>query len=242
MRQLSVIAPALASFVVTATLLLLGSAGQGQTAPARAAPPVVVELFTSQGCSSCPPADAFLEELAKDPGVVAIARPVTYWDRLGWKDTLAREANTSLQRAYAENGEAGAGVYTPQMVVAGKAGVVGSDRSAVNRLIADARKAANAAIAVKGQVIGVAGAGAPADVKIIGLKANWIVRIGSGENGGRVVRYSNIVMSERVIGRWNGGEQAFTLPAQSTSTAGIDRYAIIVQAPNSGVILAGRYL
>lgn len=242
MQKFSVLVPALTGFVATAAVLLFGSAGQGQTAPARAAPPVVVELFTSQGCSSCPPADAFQEELAKDPNVVAITRPVTYWDRLGWKDTLAREANTNLQRAYAGNGQAGAGVYTPQMVVSGKAGVVGSDRSAVNRLIADAKKRTTAAIAVKGQVIGVAGAGAPADVKIIGLKASRIVRIGSGENGGRVVRYSNIVMSERVIGRWNGGEQAFALPAQSTSVAGIDRYAIIVQAPNFGTILAGRYL
>ena len=88
--------------------------------------PVLLELFTSQGCSSCPPADRLAERLTKEPGLLVISRPVTYWDRLGWKDTLAREENTQLQRAYAARGLAGEnGVFTPQIVIDGnRAGFV----------------------------------------------------------------------------------------------------------------------
>ena len=123
-------------------LVTLGIAGAASVSAASgppaapAATPVAVELFTSQGCSSCPPADALLEALAKQPNIVAITRPVTYWDRLGWKDTLAREANTRLQGAYAAKGNAGSGVYTPQAVVQGGDGAVGSDRGGLMRLIA----------------------------------------------------------------------------------------------------------
>ena len=89
--------------------LLLGIAATAQTVPApKIATPVAVELFTSQGCSSCPPADALVERLAKEPNTIILTRPVTYWDRLGWKDTLAREANTQLQQAYARRGGRGA--------------------------------------------------------------------------------------------------------------------------------------
>ncbi len=201
--------------------------------------PIVVELFTSQGCSSCPPADAFLEELAADPQVVAITRPVTYWDRLGWKDTLARVANTDLQKAYAARGGEGAGVYTPQTMVQGRFGAVGSDRTRVLDQIGTARKSLSAAIAIRSNVIAIAGQGAPANVKLVALKSSRIVRIGSGENGGRVVRYSNIVVDEKIIGTWRGGPQTFARPV--SMVPGADKYAIIVQSGN-GPILAGRLL
>jgi hypothetical protein len=100
--------------------------------------PVVVELYTSQGCSSCPPADALLGRLAQQPGVIAISLPITYWDMLGWKDTLASEANTRRQKAYAAAMGHG-GVYTPQIVVDGVTDVVGSRAAQVEAAIAERR-------------------------------------------------------------------------------------------------------
>src|SRR3546814_2316327 len=133
---------------------LVWLAGTDPAMPLRAddAPAALIELFTSQGCSSCPPADALFAKLAKDPGIVAISRPVTYWDRLGWKDTLARPENTALQRAYAARNIAGAGVYTPQAVVQGGAGTVGSREGEIRTLAAQAASAARIALGSEGRV------------------------------------------------------------------------------------------
>ncbi len=201
--------------------------------------PVVVELFTSQGCSSCPPADALAEQLAHRPDLVVITRPVTYWDRLGWKDTLARDENTRLQQAYAARGGEVNGVYTPQTMVQGRYGAVGSNHALISRQIATARNELSAALAIRTASVGVAGKGAPADIKLIYLKSSVPVKIGSGENGGRVVRYSNVVVGERTIGRWKGGAESFALPADTPS--GVDRAAIILQVHDSGPILAAGY-
>ncbi len=202
--------------------------------------PVVVELFTSQGCSSCPPADALLEELSKRPDVIALARPVTYWDRLGWKDTLAREENTALQRTYAAKGGEGAGVYTPQTIVQGSFGTVGSRRNMVTQHIGKARSEISAAIAVRPGLIGIDGKGAPADVKLIDIKSSAIVRIGRGENGGRTVRYVNIVVGERSIGTWEGGAKTFTTNAPRA--AGSDKRLVVVQKAGAGPILAAAWI
>ena len=128
---------ALAVFTVLATNSAL--AGEG-------ARPIVVELFTSQGCSSCPPADLLLGKLAQRPGVIAISLPITYWDMLGWKDTLASEANTRRQKAYAAAMNHG-GIYTPQIVVDGVIDVVGSRAANVEAAIAARRAAIQAATA-----------------------------------------------------------------------------------------------
>jgi hypothetical protein len=230
----------LASFVVTGALVLSSAAFTQSPSPQpTASQPVVLELFTSQGCSSCPPADAFVETLARNPDVVAITRPVTYWDRLGWKDTLARPENTDRQRAYAERGGEGAGVYTPQTMVQGQYGAVGSDRAVVQSQISKARQSLSVAIALRPGLVAVAGKGAGGDVRVIGLRSSSAVRIGKGENGGRVVRYSNVYVGEKLLGRWQGGPQTFALPA--LNIAGADRYAVIVQS-GTGPILAGRYL
>src|SRR5215213_8380181 len=100
------------------TALGLVLLGQGASDGAIASPQAVVELFTSQGCSSCPPADALLTDLAQRPDVVALTLPVDYWDYLGWKDTLASPAFTARQRAYA-HGRSDRQVYTPQIIVNG---------------------------------------------------------------------------------------------------------------------------
>src|SRR3954468_1313229 len=102
--------------------------------PAHADPRAVVELFTSQGCSSCPPADRILGELAKDPSVIALSMPIDYWDYLGWKDTLADSRFTARQKAYSQvRGDRE--VYTPQVVVNGSMHVIGSDRSGIENAI-----------------------------------------------------------------------------------------------------------
>jgi hypothetical protein len=216
------------------------SASAADASPIR---PVLVELFTSQGCSSCPPADAFAEVLARDPQVVMITRPVTYWDRLGWKDTLGREENSELQRLYAGRGKAGAGVYTPQMVVNGGDAAVGSDRKEVLRQVRDAYSANAPAIAVRPGVVAVSGAsGDEAEVTLVALKSATVVRIGRGENGGRTIRYSNVWLGETRLGRWTGGTRTFPVPAAATGIGGADRYAVVIQQPKSGRVLSARYL
>jgi hypothetical protein len=229
----------LTGFATTGTLMFASAARTEGTDQATGSQAAVVELFTSQGCSSCPPADAFVEELARNPDVVAITRPVTYWDRLGWKDTLAKPENTERQKAYAARGGEGSGVYTPQTMVQGEYGAVGSNRGTVQSQIAKARKSASVAIALRPGLIAVAGTGASAEVRVIGLRSSSVVRIGRGENGGRVVRYSNVYVGEKSLGRWNGTPQTFKLPA--LNMAGADRYGVIVQSGN-GPILAGRYI
>ena len=220
----------------------------GPAAPAvSAGQSVVVELFTSQGCSSCPPADVLIGKLSQQPNIVAITRPVTYWDQLGWKDTLAKPENTNLQRAYAKKGLRGAGVYTPQAVVQGANGAVGSDARTLNALIADAAAHVNASLDVSGsgasRRVKVNGGARPAGtLRIVALKSQAVVAINAGENGGRKVTYHNVLLSDRDIGRWTAKGQSFALPADATSVRGADRYALILQDGASGPILAARML
>src|SRR5215207_3356215 len=108
--------------------------------PAHAEPRAVVELFTSQGCSSCPPADQIIGELAKDPNVIAISLPIDYWDYLGWKDTLADSRFSARQKAYSRM-RGDRDVYTPQVIVNGQAHVIGSDRAKIEGAIGDTKKA-----------------------------------------------------------------------------------------------------
>ena len=233
---------ALGSALLAGTAAILIAAAPATT-PAE---PVLVELFTSQGCSSCPPADALAAKLAKEPNLVVVTRPVTYWDRLGWKDTLALEENTALQRAYAAQGLAGNnGVYTPQIVVDGARGAVGSNSAQIRQLIGQSA-AASAVIAVKpvaggALAVGVAGSGkAHGEVMLLALSSRETVRIGSGENGGRQIDYSNVLRSERKLADWNGGKFSLPVAANALHVDGADRYAIVVREANGGKVLAAR--
>jgi hypothetical protein len=247
-------------FVWIVAALLVGGTGYGvATYGGRAAPvagpavspgisghPVAVELFTSQGCSSCPPADALLARLARDPKVVAITRPVTYWDRLGWTDTLAMPANTALQQGYAARRIAGAGVYTPQAVVQGIAGTVGSREANLTRLIAQhaarpeigiaVRQGARPAVTLSGKP------GTAAIVQLVGLDSSETVRIGAGENGGRDVTYVNVLRNEVRLAEWAGGSRTIEIDRSQAGGRGVDRYAVIVRQGDAGPILAARYL
>jgi hypothetical protein len=228
--------------------LLALSAEAAPPAPQVKMTPVAVELFTSQGCSSCPPADALIEKLAKEPNIIAITRPVTYWDNLGWKDTLGREANTILQRSYAARGGEGSGVYTPQAMVQGEAAAVGSSEAKLRRLIAAEKQKPGPAISARmtadgGRAIMIdQPVKANASVLVVALKGEAVVRIGAGENGGRVVRYTNVVLAETDIGRWLGGSATITVPGRIMKQPGADRYAVLLREGSAGRIVAARYI
>lgn len=210
-----------------------------------AAGPVVAELFTSQGCSSCPPADAVAAKLARDPGVLVISRPVTYWDRLGWKDSLGREENTRLQRQYGDTAFAGANIYTPQLVVDGRAQAVGSQEAKVRGLLATAvaarRKAGlSVRIAADGndrQVLLDGPRGQQAELVLVALASGRTVDIGAGENGGRKVHYTNVVLAERALGRWSGGTLSVPISPDMLRVTGADRHAVLVRKGPGGPVI-----
>jgi len=213
-------------------------------APAAAAPArtVAVELFTSQGCSSCPPADAALERLGREADVVVLSRPVTYWDRLGWPDTFGRAEHDRLQNQY--NLRFGTGRnYTPQTVVQGAVELVGSEEALLRQRVAEAQRQAGPTIRIDGDEVQLSGGAArPAEVRLLALRGHAEVPIGGGENGGRTVRYTNVVLDERPIGRWSGGTARIKLPSEALKTKGADRHAVIVQEQGAGPILAASYL
>lgn len=212
--------------------------------------PVLLELFTSQGCSSCPPADKLAEKLAANPNLVVIARPVTYWDRLGWKDTLAREDNTRLQQDYARRGLAGRnGVYTPQLVIDGSYGVVGSQADAVASGVKRYGGKGGAAIRVSGtaakgytaQLGGIKSGGA-AELVLVAVTRKVMVGIGQGENGGRKVGYTNVARAETKLADWQGGTASVTVAPAQLKVKGADRYALVLRGTGGGKVLAARWL
>ncbi|MGB7405097.1 MAG: DUF1223 domain-containing protein [Pacificimonas sp.] len=226
------------SFIVAA---LASSAALITPAPAEAKP-VVLELFTSQGCSSCPPADKLLAEVAGQPGVVAISRPITYWDRLGWKDTLARPENTERQRDYRKlSGRPG--VYTPQIVIDGDWEGNGSNRRKVTSEIRKTlteptfaevsfTRASDGRFAVM-----VAGATADAVVTLLALESNPQVAIARGENRGREITYTNVVAAEHDIGDFDGGSTRYVLDDAELAALPGDRLAVVVQEKGLGQVL-----
>jgi hypothetical protein len=202
--------------------------------------PVVVELFTSQGCSSCPPANAFLNDMSKSRNdVLPLAFHVTYWDRLGWKDPFSLEAATVRQDRYGHR--FGDGSYTPEMVINGSVGIVGSYRDDVNAAIAQAKQDLRAGADVRlgkiGEKVAVrigSGAGS-GKVLLIGFDHEHVTKIGRGENDGRTLAESNVVRSIRPIGDWTG--QSLQLEEQMPE--GQDA-AIIIQASDGRIIGAAR--
>lgn len=218
------------------------SAVAPQPQPAAPVRTVAVELFTSQGCSSCPPADAVLERIGREPSIVVLSRPVTYWDRLGWPDTFGRPEHDALQRRYQARMQL-PDHYTPQAVVQGTAQLIGSHEPVLRERIAEARRGAGPTLTVARDAVSVSGVAArPAEVRLVALRSHADVPIGRGENGGRTVRYTNVVLDERPIGRWTGGEARFAVPAEALRVAGADRYAVIVQELEAGPIVAAGYL
>lgn len=242
-----------ASIVAVAVTLFAFSSTNGQVRQPQSSPPqsrlpvnanapVLVELFTSQGCSSCPPADAVLAGLADRPDVVAISRHVTYWDRLGWRDTLGSAANTALQRAYAARGVAGGEVYTPQAVLNGRVGLVGSHASALNAAIMAAASQNSVRLSFADGRISAASTLPGAELRFIAVASQRIVRIGAGENGGRRIAYHNIVLAEQSAACGVGALCSADMPAALRATADADRFAVVLQRPGGGAVLAARWL
>jgi hypothetical protein len=208
--------------------------------PAHADPRAVVELFTSQGCSSCPPADKLIGELAKDPGIIALSMPVDYWDYLGWKDTLADARFSARQKAYSRM-RGDRNVYTPQVIVNGSAQVIGSDRAKIEGAIGDTGKAEGVmsvpvSITLAGKQVTIAvaassqgSATSPGEVWIGSVTRAVPIAIGRGENRGQKVTYHNVVRDLLKIGDWNGSSGSWTVPLENISREGIDAAVVFVQ-------------
>jgi hypothetical protein len=224
---------------LAAALALAATAGGALAEPVQQSP-VVVELFTSQGCSSCPPANANLTAIADRPDVLALSFGVTYWDYLGWKDSFAKPEFTNRQYAYVQALHR-ATAYTPQMVVNGAMDLIGNSAEELDRFIDTARKDAAAAapsIAFdSGKVILGAGA-APedgADVWLVRYDPNIVqVPVARGENGGRTLPHKNVVRAFTRLGGWTGERTSFDLPAAPNGL----RTAVLVQSAYTGPILA----
>jgi hypothetical protein len=198
----------------------------------------VVELFTSQGCSSCPPADKVLGELAADPSLVAISLPIDYWDYLGWKDTLADPRHAARQRAYSKvRGDRE--VYTPQVVVNGALHVLGSDRSAIEQAISKSRenpttlplpvKASFADGHLSVSLPERSDVRAPAEIWVAGLAKAITVVIKRGENKGKTITYHNVARRWLKVDSWSGKAGTFTVPARDLEGDDINGAAIFVQ-------------
>lgn len=224
---------------------LLGSALLLLTAPATVQAsgtrPLVLELFTSEGCSSCPPADALLVELAANhPDLLPLAFHVTYWNALGWHDPYSFDAATRRQSDYADALHQDS-VYTPELVIEGRRGVVGSDRQAVGAAIAAARNAATAPLGLRlhrdlsGVAIEVGPGTETGTLWLVGFDPQHRTAIGRGENDGRTLLEANIVRSLAPAAAWAGAP----LHVQAALPAG-EQYAAFLQAPDGRILDAAR--
>lgn len=211
------------------------------SASASAGNSVVVELYTSQGCSSCPPADEVLKQVMHRPNVIALSLNVDYWDYLGWKDDLALPGNTTRQRKYAKMMRS-RHVYTPQLMVDGKIDVIGSRRSQVNSAIesfANDKDMARIETRVEGNEVSIAvspesSEARDATVWLVGFDSSIVKDVGGGENRGRSIEYSNVVREWREVGRWDGKSP---LKIKAARPAGKDGLVVIVQEGEVGAIL-----
>jgi len=234
-----------ALFVVTlfvAAILTFGSAVLASEANKR--PRAVLELYTSQGCNSCPPADKLLGRYAKDKDVVALTFNVPYWDYLGWKDTLALPENEDRQRDYARARGDGA-VYTPQVVINGRRHAVGSARFQIERAMSadDPSGALPVALEVHldGDTLMVEAAAAPDGLKdpkatlwLVTYSRTATVPIKRGENRGATITYTNVVRNIRPIGMWKGKRLHLDLPRATLAKRGIDGCAVLLQREKNG--------
>jgi hypothetical protein len=241
LRPIGACAVAALGFIVAAL------PGLAQPSPA-AQGNAVIELFTSQGCSSCPPADKLLAELAERPGVIALSYSVDYWNYLGWHDTLSSPANSERQREYAQTRGDGR-VYTPQVVVDGLTHVNGADETAIDEAIEAASiRLADINVPVSMHAEGdtlVIGLGAAPDSSHTRAATVWLaiakeqetVSITRGENRGRNLSYHHPVRELSPVGMWKGEAMTLRLPLKDLKTMGGDCLVALLQVENAGPIL-----
>ena len=241
-----------ASAAIVAGLFGLASAASAQ-APGQSAPKVVLELYTSQGCSSCPPADILLKSYIARPDVIALSLPVDYWDYIGWKDTFASPKYSARQRAYSKQRGDGK-VYTPQMVVNGIVHTIGSSRSEIDQAIreSEAQVARNrVAVTIReegGQLLIEAGQ-APdggtfkeANIWLAMVQRDAEVQVRSGENRGSTLRYHNVVRELTAIGMWSGKPMTVRLNRDTIAQPGADGVAVLLQNGKAGPIIGAAML
>jgi hypothetical protein len=211
--------------------------------PAEADPRAVIELFTSQGCSSCPAADKILGELVKDPTVIALSMPIDYWDYLGWKDTLADARFTARQKAYSQ-ARGDRDVYTPQIVVNGSKQVIGSDRESIESAMSDTKKRVGVmsvpvSMTLDARQINVSITAADqgsrptrGEIWICSVSKAVPISIKRGENRGREVTYHNVVRNLLKVGDWNGAGGSWTVPLENIARDGVDAAVVFIQDGN----------
>jgi hypothetical protein len=210
-------------------------------------PPVVVELYTSQGCSSCPPAEAFMRELAKRDDVIGLEFHIDYWDYIGWKDMFADPAFTNRQKRYV-NALGARYVYTPQMVIGGNVHAVGSERSTVEKHIRAAQRAAQAHPPVnlrrEGDTlvieIGEASVSGTYDVTFVTFDKPHTTKVRRGENRGQTLVNANVVRELAVVGKWSG--KGTTFRVSLAGKKGNGGCAVLVQKRGPGRVLAAARL
>jgi hypothetical protein len=222
-----------------AALSLTAMAERAAAEPAVQSP-VVVELFTSQGCSSCPPANANLAAIADRADVLALSFGVTYWDYLGWKDSFASPEFTNRQYAYVQSLHH-ATAYTPQMVVNGSMDLIGNSADELDRKIGasrDSPPASSPQVMLGNGKVTISAGAAPedtADVWLVRYDPNIVqVPVARGENGGRTLPHKNVVHELTRLGGWTGKAVSFDLPAAADGL----KTAILVQSAYTGPILA----
>ena len=218
----------------------------------QAEPRAVLELFTSQGCSSCPPADKLLGEFASDPSVIALSLAINYWDYLGWKDTLAIPGHTNRQKAYSSvRGDRE--VYTPQIIINGSVQALGSSKADIDNAVALSLSnpvtlslpmtlvVADGNLTVTTPAATGKAAEIHGEVWLCPVSKEVSVAIGRGENNGRTVTYHNVVRRWIKIGEWAGGPGSWKVPLKDFANDGVDEVAVILQsgtAASPGPMLA----
>lgn len=211
----------------------------GASAQQANKPQAVLELFTSQGCSSCPAADALFIELARDPRYLVLTLPVDYWDYLGWRDTFANAAFTQRQRLYAKTRGDGH-IYTPQAVINGASHVVGSDRGAIEQAVRAGqalpldvtivRTGAGFTIHITGSIPDAAGS-----VWIVPIAPRLMAAVQRGENRGKELAYGNVGRALTRVSSWRGEPMAIEVPASLTSHPEADGFAVLIHADSGKV-------
>ncbi len=207
-------------------------------APAQAGKPrAVLELFTSQGCSSCPAADALFVRMARDPSLLVLTLPVDYWDYLGWKDTLAQPAFTQRQRAYAKTRGDGQ-IYTPQAIIGGAAHAVGSDLHAMDQVIAAGQPLPlDIAVSESGDriTLTISGSAQTGAIWLAPVSRLRTVPIQRGENRGRDGVYANVVRGLMRVGDWRGEAMTLELPRSLARPGDADTYAVLIHSEDGKI-------
>ncbi len=222
----------------------------GLFAHAENKPPVLVELFTSEGCNSCPPADSLLTELSAHSDIIAIAYHVTYWDYLGWKDKLAREWSNDVQKKYARSLQL-TSLYTPQIIIDGRHSEVGSNRNAINHLIAMRQRDQNRLILQIDDLtshyqVRIDNSTLSSDPGKVNIHAVYYLKpvqnnILSGENRGKLLKHTNVALKQKIIGRWNGKPNAeYRIKKPTDSTLG--GVAVFIKTQAKGVVIGSQKL